>query len=143
VSFYPSELIYALYSAFPIHPLGVIDNPKYADGQICSPLQYFCHDIDHARFKIREDLKAVCGVSIPDAYINGQTFDCATGKHRTILPTAVPLLDNSLWSVSNTRYAFLKSILASVNDLKDAKIAHACKVNKRFIVLLLFLLLSL
>ena len=73
--------------AFPVHPLGLVDAPTWADGRWLSPSEYFCHDLDHARFKIREDL-LLGGVTLPDAYQDGSTVEPRTGRHRTILPFA-------------------------------------------------------
>lgn len=74
--------------AFPVHPLGVVAQPLWVDGGRASPSEYFFHDLDHARFKVREDL-LTAGISIPDAYQDGSTLDPRTGRHRTILPFAV------------------------------------------------------
>jgi len=42
--------------AFPIHPLGVVTETAWTDGRLSSPAEFFFHDLDHARFKVREDL---------------------------------------------------------------------------------------
>ena len=60
--------------AFPVHPLGITDKAVWADGRHVSPAEFFFHDLDHARYKVREDLLAM-GVHIPDAYRDGTTFD--------------------------------------------------------------------
>jgi hypothetical protein len=77
--------------AFPVHPLGLVAAPTWADGGSLPPSEYFFHDLDHARFKIREDLR-LRGVSIPDAYRDGTTIDARTGRHRSILPFAAERL---------------------------------------------------
>ncbi len=67
-----------------IHPLGVVARPTFADGRLRSPAEFFFHDVDHARFKLREDL-ATTGDTIPDPYRDGTTFDAARGAHRAVL----------------------------------------------------------
>jgi hypothetical protein len=70
--------------AFPVHPLGLVAEPTRADGSLLPPSEYFFHDLDHARFKVREDL-LLRGFSVPDAYRDGSTIDPGTGRHRAIL----------------------------------------------------------
>ena len=45
--------------AFPVHPLGITDKAVWADGRHVSPAEFFFHDLDHARYKVREDLLAM------------------------------------------------------------------------------------
>ena len=57
-------------------------------------MEFFYHDLDHARFKIREDLISV-GYACPDAYQSRDgepptTFDSDVGVHRVILPAVAP-----------------------------------------------------
>ncbi len=74
--------------------VGLRDGTAMADGDACTPSEFFWHDVDHLRFMVREDL-AVLGVAIPDAYgapdRDGRrsTFDAASGGHRRILAAAV------------------------------------------------------
>ncbi|WP_178133689.1 hypothetical protein [Vineibacter terrae] len=74
--------------------VGLRDSTTMADGDACTPSEFFWHDVDHLRFMVREDL-AVLGVAIPDAYgapdRDGRrtTFDAATGGHRRVLAAAV------------------------------------------------------
>lgn len=82
----------------PLHALGLIAAPRYADGQWCSPADFFFHDVDHVRFLVREDLLAL-GVDTPDpyrssdAYAPAPTFDPWRGRHRTVLDRAVGRVD--------------------------------------------------
>lgn len=78
--------------AFPLHPLGLVERPTWADGCLLPPSEYLLHDLDHARFKVREDLR-LRGISIPDAYRDGSTIDPHTGRHRSILPFARGYVD--------------------------------------------------
>lgn len=71
----------------PLHLLGLQTEALFADGLECSPAEYFFHDVDHARFLVREELLAR-GIDIPDAYRDGSTLDKARGRHRTVLDAA-------------------------------------------------------
>ncbi len=78
----------------PVHPLGLRTTPIFSDGARLSPLEYFLHDVDHARFMVREELLSR-GVDLPDAYqppADGGAattlVDAATQRHRTILDGA-------------------------------------------------------
>lgn len=118
----PDDLIAA--RAWPVHPLGVVTHPTAADGQLLGPAEFFCHDLDHARFKVREDLRAR-GIEIPDAYREGSTLDAAAGVHRTLLPGALPHVDGSLWRASEeraTRVAAWRDAIGRETDpaLRDA-----------------------
>jgi hypothetical protein len=73
---------------FSVHPLGLVAQPTWADGAPRVPSEYFFHDLDHARFKVREDLLRR-GFAVPDAYRDGSTIDPRTGRHRSILPFVV------------------------------------------------------
>jgi len=78
--------------------IGLRDQAAFADGAVCTPAEFFWHDLDHTRFMVREDL-AVLGIAIPDAYgppdAEGRrsTLDAGTGRHRCILAAAVGPLD--------------------------------------------------
>lgn len=99
--------------AWPVHPLGVVSAPTHADGRLCSPAEFFFHDVDHARFKVREDLLAR-GVTIPDPYRDGGTFDAERGEHRCVLAAAVPHVDESHWGCSAERAARVDGWLAAI-----------------------------
>ncbi|HEX4460511.1 MAG TPA: hypothetical protein VIA18_21180 [Polyangia bacterium] len=78
----------------PVHPLGLRTTPLFSDGAVLSPLEYFLHDVDHARFMVREELLSR-GVALPDAYQSPPDggapttlVDAATHRHRTILDGA-------------------------------------------------------
>ncbi len=79
--------------AAPIHPLGLIEAPLYSDGAVLSPLEYFWHDVDHARFMVREELRSR-GLEVADAYqappgggAPTTLIDAGRNVHRTILPS--------------------------------------------------------
>ncbi len=79
--------------------IGLRDGASFADGAVCTPAEFFWHDLDHLRFMVREDL-AVLSIAMPDAYgtcdADGRrsTFDPQSGQHRRILAAAVaPLAD--------------------------------------------------
>lgn len=71
--------------ALPVHPLGLVAEPTWADGEFLAPSEFFFHDLDHARFKVREDCLHR-GLAVPDAYREGTTVDPRSGRHRMILP---------------------------------------------------------
>jgi hypothetical protein len=88
--------------AWPVHPLGVVERATWADGRMSSPAEFFFHDVDHARFKVREDLLAR-GIAIPDAYAAGTTFDAARGEHRCFLGAAQPHVSMVGWLQASER----------------------------------------
>jgi hypothetical protein len=118
------ELILA--RAWPIHPLGIVTQPARADGRWCSPAEYFCHDVDHARFKVREDL-AARGILIPDAYVGGSTFDALRGEHRTILPAALPHVGDDRWRTAPARAALACGWLGAIARERQRDLATAAK----------------
>jgi hypothetical protein len=79
----------------PVHPLGLVLAPLYSDGMVMSPREYFLHDVDHARFMVREELLSR-GVDLPDAYQSRDggapttLIDARHNRHRTILDGAAP-----------------------------------------------------
>jgi len=82
----------------PIHPLGLALAPRFVDGGPRSPLEFFLHDLDHARYKIREDL-ALQDVRIPDPYYRPPGAQEATTlegpgghRHRVVLDHAADFL---------------------------------------------------
>lgn len=114
-AFTPGELV--ALRAYPVHPLGLVATATWADGRSCSPAEYFFHDLDHARFKIREDLRFE-GVELPDAYCNGTTLDPETGQHRSILPAARGKVGSSLWQRATARRAFAERLTAWILTLE-------------------------
>lgn len=112
--------------AFPVHPLGLVTESTWADGRLCSPAEYFFHDLDHARFKIREDLK-VEGIQIPDPYQDGSTFDARTGRHRTVLHVAEGRIGSALWDRVGARQALSRRLLAFTASL-DRRRADAAEL---------------
>ena len=80
--------------ALPVHPLGLVAEPTWADGAFLAPSEFFFHDLDHARFKVREDC-VHRGLAVPDAYREGTTVDARSGRHRMILPTVARHLRRS------------------------------------------------
>src|SRR6185503_15144758 len=81
----------------PVRLLGVASGTAHVDGGRRSPAEFFFHDLDHARFLVREDLSSA-GIEIPDAYQAARpgeaptTLDPETGAHRIILPAAIPVV---------------------------------------------------
>jgi hypothetical protein len=80
----------------PAHPLGLALAPRFLDGDRRSPLEAFLHDLDHARYKVREDLLHR-GIEVPDPYRappgGGPAVtveDPAAGRHRTVLDKVDP-----------------------------------------------------
>jgi hypothetical protein len=106
--------------AFPVHPLGLVSEPTWADGRVCNPAEYFFHDLDHARFKIREDL-AVEGVEIPDAYVGDSTLDACTGQHRLILPAANGKIGSMLWNRVAVRRQLSTRLLSFATELGEPR----------------------
>jgi hypothetical protein len=113
--------------AYPVHPLGVVCEATWADGVLTAPSEYFFHDLDHARFKVREDLVAL-GSEIPDAYENGSTLDPATGLHRSILPFAFDRLGDELWQRADARRAAALSLLARADAIADPVVSRAAEL---------------
>lgn len=109
--------------AWPVHPIGVVDEPVWADGRWCSPAEMFFHDVDHARFKVREDLLAR-GVDLADPYVDGSTLDPVTGRHRTVLDLARPHVDDDGWRRAPERErtvgVWLDAIAAAPPDIGEA-----------------------
>jgi hypothetical protein len=122
----PSERELIELRAFPVHILGIVTQVEWADGRPCSPADFFYHDLDHARFKLREDL-AARGVDIPDAYSNGTTVDPETGCHRLILH-AVEGHTARLWHGCADRLALVRRLFTSIDALTDRARAIAADV---------------
>lgn len=112
--------------AFPLHPLGVVDGPKHADGLDCTPAEFFAHDLDHARYKIRADL-LVQGVAVPDPYDGGSTLDPATGAHRQVLCAAVAHAGPQGWARAGTRLAWLRSVWQASRATADPALGTAAQ----------------
>jgi hypothetical protein len=110
--------------AFPIHPLGVTDKIVWADGRQVSPAEFFFHDVDHARYKVREDLLAM-GVHILDAYQDGTTFDPIAGRHRSILPEAFGKVGPSLWPLAADRCSLVEDLFNRMDALPNRSLANA------------------
>lgn len=118
------ELILA--RAWPVHPLGLVAEASWADGRACSPAEFFCHDLDHARFKVREDLLAR-GVPIADPYRDGSTFDHERGVHRTVLDLAAPFVDGDGWRHGPRREARARAWLAAIAAEPRRSLADAAR----------------
>jgi hypothetical protein len=112
--------------AFPVHPLGVTAKAVWADGRQLSPPEFFFHDLDHARYKVREDLLAL-GIHLPDAYQEGTTFDPVTARHRSILPEALGKVGPSLWSIAASRYSLVESLFNRIDALPNRSLANAAE----------------
>ena len=93
----------------PVHPLGLVDRPTWTDGAPDSPSEFFFHDLDHARFKVRENF-LVEGIDIPDAYQNGSTLNSETGRHRLIMAHAAGRIGGRLWARSASRSSLARRL---------------------------------
>ena len=103
---------------FPVHPLGLVDRPTWTDGGPASPSEFFFHDLDHARFKVREDLLFE-GIDIPDAYQHGGTLDSETGRHRLIMANAAGRIGGRLWACAASRSALARRFREGLAALGD------------------------
>lgn len=112
--------------AWPVHPLGVVERPSWADGRTLSPAELFFHDVDHARFKVREDLLAH-GIAIPDAYEGGSTFDAQRGEHRCFLATAHPHVSMLGWHEAHERSQCVRGWLAAIAAMPSRELATAAR----------------
>lgn len=110
--------------AFPLHPLGVVDGIAAADGKRCTPAEFFAHDLDHARYKIREDLLAQ-GIQLADPYRHGSTIDPATGDHRRVLAAALPHVGPSGWRRAGQRASWLRDVWQASDELADRTLGSA------------------
>jgi hypothetical protein len=113
--------------AYPAHPLGLVDEATWADGELLAPSEYFFHDLDHARFKVREDFLAR-GVSLPDAYQDGSTVDPGTGRHRSILPFAVRRLGGWFGADVRARRYTARGLQLRAATLRDPATARAAEL---------------
>ena len=103
----------------PIHMLGIVTQRTWADGRWCSPADFFYHDLDHARFKIREDVLAL-GYDCPDV-----------AQERTFLPYVQPCIPQAgpkLWELAPQRLALARRILSAMGDLRAADLAKAAEL---------------
>lgn len=118
-----------LLRAVPVHPLGVVAAPAFADGALRSPAEFFWHDVDHARFKLRADL-AAAGVDVPDAYRNGSTWDATTGRHRTFVAVAEARGRSALrssFAAAPARLGLARRLLAGIDGLADRALTEAAR----------------
>lgn len=112
--------------AFPIHPLGITPQTSWADGHRCTPAEFLFHDLDHARFKVREDLLAL-GIEISDAYRDGSSFDSTTGRHRTFLAEAQGKIGGALWQAVGTRARLAQSLLLAIASEPQKELGEAAR----------------
>jgi hypothetical protein len=132
----PGRLLIVL-RALPIHVLGIVTGPTWGDGRLCSPAEYFYHDLDHARFKIREDLLAI-GCDCADAYqsIDGaaaSTLDPRSGQHRVILPEIRESMEQwgpLLWQLAPQRLLLADLLVRSLASItaQDAILGEAAEL---------------
>jgi hypothetical protein len=113
--------------AFPVHPLGLVDRPTWTDGARGSPSEFFFHDLDHARFKVREDLQAE-GIEIPDAYAGGSTLDGNTGRHRLIMAHAAGRIGGRLWARAASRWGLARRLREGLADLGNGPVREAAEL---------------
>lgn len=113
--------------AYPVHPLGLAAGEPWTDGTPAPASEFFFHDLDHARFKVREDLRAE-GIEIPDAYQDGTTIDPATGRHRVILPFALGRAGDRLWKRAGARVLLADRLAARIATLGDGARAAAAEL---------------
>jgi hypothetical protein len=103
--------------AMPLHVLGVTQGPAWADGMECSRAQFFFHDLDHARYKIREDILAL-GYQCPD--VTPETpaiLAAAAGAVRAAGPR--------LWELAPQRLRLARDLFARMDALSDQQLAAA------------------
>lgn len=103
--------------ALPVHVLGVVDEPTWADGAVLPPREFFFHDLDHARYKVREDLLAL-GRAIPDV----------TDETPVILPYArrhVEAVSAELWRRAPERWALARLLFERMDATEDRLLAQA------------------
>jgi hypothetical protein len=125
VALSPADMI--RLRALPVHPLGLVARPTWADGSLLSPSEYLFHDLDHARFKLREDCLA-WGADVPDAYVDGSTLDARSGRHRSILPAVVDRI--GAWPANDVpaRWTRVQRLLAGVRAARDRATARAAEL---------------
>jgi hypothetical protein len=112
--------------AWPVHPLGVVERASWADGRMSSPAEYLFHDVDHARFKVREDLLAR-GIAVPDAYEAGSTFDAERGEHRCFLADARPHVSMVGWQQAHARARLARRWLDAIAAEARRELATAAR----------------
>lgn len=112
--------------AWPVHPLGMASAAQWGDGRLCSPAEFFCHDLDHARFKVREDLLAD-GFDVPDAYVDGSTFDPASRSHRRILPAMQGMVGSALWGKGPARTSLARRLLVAIAAEPERALGEAAR----------------
>ena len=113
--------------AFPVHPLGLVAAPAWADGSLRAPSEFFFHDLDHARFKVREDLQSR-GFEIPDAYRDGTTVDPRTGRHRSILSFAKGGISGVSREEASRKQSDGDRVLDHVHAIANATTARAANL---------------
>lgn len=114
----PSAMDLIQWRAFPVHPLSLVDAVTWTDGALSPPSEFFFHDLDHARFKVREDL-LIEGIEIPDAYQSGTTIDPMTGAHRAILASARGRIGDTLWARAASRIELARRLQSCIATLTD------------------------
>ncbi|MGJ5819045.1 hypothetical protein [Paludibaculum fermentans] len=106
-----------LLRALPVHLFGIVDQPAWADGDTRSPAEFFFHDLDHARYKIREDLLAL-GYDCPDV----------SPATPAILPYALDAIRQAgpvLWQLAPERLSLARTLFTTLDDSPDRQLAHA------------------
>jgi hypothetical protein len=113
--------------AYPVHAIGLVDKAVWADGSFLSPSEFFFHDLDHARYKIREDLRLE-GIELPDPYQDGTTLDPLTGHHRAITPLLRPRIGDVLWARGSERSCLADHLVDTLRHFPDPRSSLAAEL---------------
>jgi len=103
----------------PVHILGIVTESTWADGRWCSPADFFYHDLDHARFKVREDVLAL-GYDCPDV-----------DQEPVFLPHVLRAMEEvgpKLWELAPERLALARRVLSGIDGILDADLASAAEL---------------
>jgi hypothetical protein len=105
--------------AMPVHVLGLMPGRAWADGMECSRAEFFFHDLDHARYKIREDLLAL-GYECPDV---APETPAILAMARKEVRTAGP----RLWELAPERMRLVRELFGQMDALGDQELAAAAE----------------
>lgn len=105
--------------AMPLHVLGIMKGTTWADGMVCSRGEFFFHDLDHARYKVREDLLAL-GLDCPDVTEE-------TPAILAVASEAVRAVGPRLWALAPERLRLARELFARMDELADGELAAAAE----------------